>query len=61
MNDFRLQSDALIIGSGIAGCMAALTLADQGCDVIIITAGPDLMVGNTATGPRRHSLPQRGR
>jgi len=48
MNDFRLHSDALIIGSGIAGAMAALTLADQGLDVIIITAGHALASGNTA-------------
>jgi len=48
MNHFRLQSDALIIGSGIAGSVAALTLADQGRDVILITAGVDLKAGNTA-------------
>ena len=48
MNDFRMQSDALIIGSGIAGSVAALTLADQGCDVILITAGPHLTTGNTS-------------
>lgn len=48
MNNFRLQSDALIIGSGIAGSVAALTLADQGCDVILITAGDDLTSGNTS-------------
>ncbi|AMK11874.1 L-aspartate oxidase [Pseudodesulfovibrio indicus] len=48
MNDFRLQSDALIIGSGIAGSVAALTLADQGRDVIIITAATDLKAGNTS-------------
>jgi len=48
MNDFRLNCDALIIGSGIAGAVAALTLAEQGHDVIIITAGDDLTTGNTA-------------
>ena len=48
MNDFRLQSDALIIGSGIAGSVTALTLADQGLDVILITAGDDLANGNTS-------------
>ncbi|MCJ2163769.1 MULTISPECIES: L-aspartate oxidase [unclassified Pseudodesulfovibrio] len=48
MNDFRLHSDVLIIGSGIAGSVAALTLADQGCDVILITAGADLANGNTS-------------
>lgn len=48
MNDFRLHSDALVIGSGIAGSVAALTLADEGLDVILITAGKELVTGNTA-------------
>jgi L-aspartate oxidase len=48
MNDFRLQSDALIIGSGIAGAVAALTLAEQGKDVILITASDTVANGNTA-------------
>ncbi len=47
MNDTRLHCDALIIGSGIAGCVAALTLAEQGHDVIIITTGDKLTTGNT--------------
>jgi L-aspartate oxidase len=44
----RLTCDALIIGSGIAGSVAALTLADQGVDVVIVTAGDTLTRGNTA-------------
>lgn len=48
MNDFRLHCDALIIGSGIAGSVAALTLAEQGHNVIVITASDDLTDGNTA-------------
>ena len=48
MNDFRLHTDALIIGSGIAGSAAALTLAEQGCDVILITAASELTNGNTS-------------
>ena len=48
MNDFRLQSDALIIGCGIAGAIAALTLADKGLQVILITAGDKISNGNTA-------------
>lgn len=48
MDNFRLQSDALIIGSGIAGTVAALTLAEQGKDVILITASDTVSNGNTA-------------
>lgn len=48
MNDYRLQSDALIIGSGIAGAVAALTLAEKGLDVILITASDTIANGNTA-------------
>lgn len=48
MNDFRLHCDALIIGSGIAGAVAALTLAEQGRDVILITASDTVANGNTA-------------
>lgn len=48
MNDFRLHCDALIIGCGIAGAIAALTLADKGVDVVLITAGDKLANGNTA-------------
>jgi len=48
MQDLRLHSDALIIGSGIAGSVAALTLAEQGVDVILITAGDKLASGNTS-------------
>lgn len=48
MNNFRLQSDALVIGSGIAGSLAALTLADEGIDVILISAGERLNNGNTS-------------
>ncbi len=48
MNDYRMQSDALIIGSGIAGAVAALTLAEKGLDVILITASDTIANGNTA-------------
>lgn len=37
----------LIIGSGVAGCTAALTLADAGHDVLLINAGEDLADGNS--------------
>ncbi|MBG0789341.1 MAG: L-aspartate oxidase [Desulfovibrionaceae bacterium] len=48
MNNFRQKTDVLIIGSGIAGSVTALTLADQGCDVILLSSGPDLKFGNTS-------------
>ena len=38
----------LIIGSGVAGCTAALTLADAGCDVLLLNAGDSLDDGNSA-------------
>ncbi|MDP3428426.1 MAG: FAD-dependent oxidoreductase, partial [Humidesulfovibrio sp.] len=47
MIDYRLKSDVLVIGSGIAGSVAALTLAEAGADVILLTAGEDLFSGNT--------------
>ncbi len=37
----------LIIGSGIAGATAALTLADQGLEVLLINCGEDLLDGNS--------------
>lgn len=43
----RPIADVLIIGSGIAGCVSALTLADQGVECTLITAGERLTQGNT--------------
>ncbi len=42
------QSDVLIIGCGMAGCVAALELADQGLSVILIGAAENPMVSNSA-------------
>ena len=42
-----LHADVLIIGSGIAGCAAALTLADSGVDVLIVTRTEDVSETNT--------------
>ncbi len=45
---FRSTAKVLIIGSGIAGATAALTLADQGVQVTLLTAENSLAEGNTA-------------
>ncbi|XPV74800.1 MAG: L-aspartate oxidase [Desulfovibrio sp.] len=46
-NTERYQTNALVIGSGIAGCTAALTMAEAGLQVTLITAGDNLLSGNT--------------
>ncbi len=43
-----IESQILVIGSGIAGCIAALTLAESGLEVILLSAGAQLDDGNTA-------------
>ncbi len=47
MNTFHVKTDVLVIGSGIAGSMAALTLAASGREVTLLTAGDTLFSGNT--------------
>jgi L-aspartate oxidase len=47
MFDYRLKAQVLIIGSGAAGCTAALTLADLGRQVVLICAGDRLADGNS--------------
>ncbi len=46
MNEF-LETDVLIIGGGIAGATAALTLSEAGIKTILITKGKDLSDTNT--------------
>ena len=47
MNNTK-QTDILVIGSGLAGAIAAISAADKGKNVIIITKSPLLKSGNTA-------------
>jgi len=47
MNTHRLSTQALVIGAGIAGCTAALILADAGCEVVLITGGRESDGGNS--------------
>lgn len=42
-----VYGDVLVIGSGIAGCISALQLADKGLDVVILTRTPDPVESNT--------------
>ena len=42
-----INTDVLVIGSGLAGATAAITAADEGENVTIITKSPQLKSGNT--------------
>lgn len=48
MESVRYRSQVLIVGSGLAGCSTALTLADQGWDVSILTPADALDGGNSS-------------
>lgn len=41
MSALRLSTPVLVIGTGLAGCSAALTLADQGLEVTLVSAETD--------------------
>ncbi len=43
----RIYVQSLVIGSGIAGCTAALTLADAGVDVLLLSSSKELGGGNS--------------
>lgn len=42
-----IKTDVLVIGSGIAGCVAALSAADEGCEVTLITKSDTLLSGSS--------------
>lgn len=42
-----IKTDLLVIGSGLAGCIAAITAADNGKEVIIISKTSEILSGNT--------------
>ena len=48
MTPTRMKTEVLVIGSGIAGCTAALCLADKGREVTLLSSGATLDTGNTA-------------
>ncbi len=43
----RIQTDILVIGSGLAGAVAAVSAADEGCQVLIVTKTQTLNSGST--------------
>ncbi|MDR2743760.1 MAG: FAD-dependent oxidoreductase, partial [Desulfovibrio sp.] len=43
----RRHVPVLILGSGIAGCTVALTLADASCETLLLNAGETLADGNS--------------
>ncbi len=49
MNErFDLVTDVLIIGSGVAGCAAALSAAEAGVNVLLINTDTEPTESNTA-------------
>jgi len=42
-----IKTEILIVGSGIAGCIAAISAADSGKEVLLVTKTKELLSGNT--------------
>lgn len=42
-----IQTEIMVIGSGLAGCIAALSAAEKGAEVTLVTKTKDLISGNT--------------
>jgi L-aspartate oxidase len=42
-----IRTEILVIGSGLAGCVAALAAADRGIEVTLVTKTKDIISGNT--------------
>ncbi len=42
-----INTDVMVIGSGLSSATAAITAADEGKNVTIITKSPQLKSGNT--------------
>ena len=55
----QIKTDILVIGSGLAGAVAAITAADEGREVVLITKNEKLLSGNTrwAQGGIAYSSP----
>lgn len=49
-NEVTLETDVLIVGGGIAGCMAAIRARERGADVTLVEKGNTRRSGGAATG-----------
>jgi choline dehydrogenase-like flavoprotein len=52
-------ADAIVVGGGPAGLLVAQTLADSGCSVVVLEAGPRLARGAKTPEPDRRMWPYR--
>ncbi len=47
-SEFMLKTDVLVIGAGMAGCIAALTLAEKGIDVVLLSSSESGLESNSS-------------